>query len=159
MSCSISIHLCKQRQRALGLDRFRHIYSRLFSWYDFQDFVKNSIFQFQFKTHLLMMKFKSQIQMHLFLYKTHFLVSYLKKRAFLKMHLQVSQTPFFYSVCYNSHEKNWQFQKFNFKNSNSKIQKSKFKFKNFKKKFQKILLDPISFCYRIINNFDFTIYI
>ena len=40
-----------------------------------------------------MIKFKSQIQRHLFLFKTQFLVSY-----FFKMHLQVSQTPFFLQV-------------------------------------------------------------
>ena len=48
-------------------------------------FEKICIVRFQFKTHILMIKFKSQIQKHLFLFKTHFQVSY-----FFKIHLQVS---------------------------------------------------------------------
>jgi hypothetical protein len=37
MSCSIKIHLCKHKERALGRDRFRHIYYRFFFWYDFKN--------------------------------------------------------------------------------------------------------------------------
>jgi hypothetical protein len=84
MSCSINRHLCKHRERALGKDRFRHIYYITgmtfiihFSGMIFKmPFIlgrKNGIFQFNIDTHLLMIKFKSQKQRHLFCLRCIFL--------------------------------------------------------------------------------------